>query len=158
MAFPRRDVARLKAKIATLYSQLSLKWRGMTAIGNLQRGDAVPHWHLTTHDGRALSYVSIWQRRNLVLVTIPSLADANSYVAVLTARQPEFDSRHAECVITRDQLSGLPVPGALVADRWGEIVHVWTCSGVGDLPSADQLLDWLDYVEHRCPECEGESK
>jgi trans-aconitate methyltransferase len=130
----------------------------MTAIGNLQRGDAVPHWHLTTHDGRALSYVSIWQHRNLVLVTIAPAADANSYAAVLTARQAEFDSRHAECVITRDHLSGLPVPGALVADRWGEIVHVWTCSGVDDLPSADQLLDWLDYVVHRCPECEGESK
>jgi hypothetical protein len=50
-------------------------------------------------------------------------------------------------------VTGVPRPGALVADRWGEVVHVedgW--------PTVSSLLEWLDYVAHRCPECEGEAR
>jgi hypothetical protein len=49
-------------------------------------------------------------------------------------------------------------PGVVVADRWGEIVHVATTSQVDILTSPEDLLDWLDYLEKRCPECEGEAK
>jgi hypothetical protein len=29
---------------------------------------------------------------------------------------------------------------------------------VADLPSAEDLAEWLVYVTHRCPECEGEAR
>jgi hypothetical protein len=43
----------------------------------------------------------------------------------------------------------------LFADRWGEVVHV---EATAELPAATALLEWLDYVERRCPECEGEAR
>jgi hypothetical protein len=46
----------------------------------------------------------------------------------------------------------------VVADRWGEIVHIAAPSGIAGLPDPGELLEWLDYVEHRCPECEGETR
>jgi hypothetical protein len=35
------------------------------------------------------------------------------------------------------------------------VVHV--ASGP-DLPSVSDLIAWVEYVQRRCPECEGESK
>jgi hypothetical protein len=45
------------------------------------------------------------------------------------------------------------VPGLVVADRWGEIVHV-----AREVPRVADVLDWLDHLEQRCPECEGEAR
>ena len=124
----------------------------------LERGDAIPHWHLTKHDGSSFSYGSIWQQLNLVLVSLPDTADANTYIAALHARDAEFRARRCECVITRDRIEGLHSPGVLVADKWGEIMHVAGGVSVSELPTPDDLLEWVDYVERRCPECEGEAR
>jgi hypothetical protein len=62
------------------------------------------------------------------------------------------------CVVTRDRVPGLQAPATLVADRWGEIVYVTDTSRVDELPASSDLLDWLDYVDRRCPECEGETR
>jgi hypothetical protein len=45
-----------------------------------------------------------------------------------------------------------------VADRWGEIVYIAGGVQVAELPSPHELADWVSYVQHRCPECEGEAK
>jgi hypothetical protein len=45
-----------------------------------------------------------------------------------------------------------------VADRWGEIAYVAAAPHVTELPTASELIEWLDYVERRCPECEGEAR
>jgi hypothetical protein len=42
----------------------------------------------------------------------------------------------------------------LVADRWGEIVCLERARSV----AIDDLLGWLEFVEQRCPECEGEAR
>lgn len=126
----------------------------------LKRGDQVPHFVVSTVLGSASVYSNIWQQRNLVLVALSeseSNADA-TYVSALIGRAAEFRSREAECVITREAVPGLPAPGALVADRWGEIAHVAAESSVADLPGADELLEWVEYLQNRCPECEGEAK
>ena len=124
----------------------------------LQRGDAVPHCHVATHDGHTFSYGSIWQHRNLVLVHLPASVDAAAYISGLAGRHVDFHDRNCTWIVTRDDLEGLPAPAALIADRWGEIVQVWTVAGIAGLPSADELLEWADYIETRCPECEGEAK
>jgi hypothetical protein len=70
---------------------------------------------------------------------------------------PALTERHTECVITRDVVAGAPSPGIVVADRWGEIVHVARGSQGTPLPEPDELLEWIDYVQHQCPECQGEA-
>jgi len=126
--------------------------------GTLQRGDQVPHFQVKTLAGDVFSYSTIWQRRNLVLVTLPGAGRESGYPSTLAARGRDFDERNAACVMTRDRVPGVPTPGAAVADRWGEIVYVVAATDVGELPPPSELLDWLEYVERRCPECEGEAK
>ena len=124
----------------------------------LHSGDAVPHFDVTTVDGPVIRYAAIWQRRNLVLVTLDSSEADNRYAAAVANNADEFARRAAECVITYDDIAGLRAPGVLVADRWGEVVYAVTGSAVSELPSPRELIEWLEYVEHRCPECEGEAR
>ena len=126
----------------------------------LQRGDSVPHFEARTVGGESFSYSAAWQRRNLVLVALPAEESevVRGYVARVMARQAEFSAMDAECVMTRERVSGVPSPGVVVADRWGEVVHVASTSHVEELTSPEELLDWVDYLHRRCPECEGEAK
>jgi hypothetical protein len=124
----------------------------------LERGGAVPHIEVRTIDGQAFDYATIWQRKNLVLVALPASRTDAAYLTELSARAPEFSTRNTALVLTLDPVSGLPPAGVIIADRWGEIVHVAAASDASNLPGADDLLEWIDYLERRCPECEGESK
>jgi hypothetical protein len=63
-----------------------------------------------------------------------------------------------EWIVTRDAVEGLPCPGVVVADQWGEIAHVVRSLQVEDLPAPDELIEWVRYLQYRCPECEGEAK
>ena len=126
----------------------------------LQRGDLIPHFEVTTLGGERFDYAAVWQRRNLVLVTLPaSDSDASrKYASLLSDRISQFSAQNTELVMTREPVPGVPHPGALVADEWGEIIFVHAASEVADLPSAEDLSDWIEYVETQCPECEGEAK
>jgi hypothetical protein len=126
----------------------------------LARGDLVPHVELQTLDDRRFRYSDIWQQRNLVLVAVPGgpSASAERYASALAARAGELAEQQTDCVITRDRIPGLPAPGVLVADRWGEIAYVSSSGDAVDLPSVQELVDWIVHVQTRCPECEGEAK
>jgi peroxiredoxin len=126
----------------------------------LQRGDLVPHFEVKTVEGELFSYSTIWQRRHLVLIAIRAAESEvpETNVSELMARKSEFTAKDAECVVTADRVPGIRSPAVVVADRWGEIVHVATTSQVEDLTSPEELLDWVDYLARRCPECEGEAK
>jgi hypothetical protein len=126
----------------------------------LTRGDAVPHFHVTSVDQREISYATIWQHRSLVLV---ALGDSESeagraYAESIMALAPRFAAHDAECIVTRDAVDGVAAPAVLVSDRWGEIVHLATAASVDRLPPPGDLLDWTHYVQLRCPECEGEAR
>ena len=126
----------------------------------LQRGDSVPHFDVRTVGGELFSYSTIWQRRNVVLLVLPAAESKSpgNYVSRVLARKSEFTAKDAECVVTAESVPGIQSPAVVVADRWGEIVHFATTPEVDDLTSPDELLDWVDYLERRCPECEGEAK
>ena len=126
----------------------------------LQRGDLMPNFTVKTLHGDEFSYATIWQRRNLVLIAIPPTDSefVRRYVSELAARGPEFAEGDADCVITRDRVQEIPSPAVLVADRWGEVVCIAAKTDVRDLPQVEDVLEWLRYVQTRCPECEGESK
>ena len=127
----------------------------------LQPGDLVPHFEVTNLHGETVSYSTIWQRRNLVLIAVRASdpdGTFTTYVSSLSAGMPAAVAADTDCVITGDTVPGMPSPGVVVADRWGEIVHVARGSHVGELPPPQELWDWVDYVQRRCPECEGEAK
>jgi hypothetical protein len=106
-----------------------------------------------------VSYRSIWQHANLVLVclrdTLPADDGVRDRMQAYTSGSRALAAADVACVITRD--AG-PSPGVIVADRWGEIAYVAAASDVQGLPSADALADWIEYLRSQCPECEGEAR
>jgi hypothetical protein len=127
-----------------------------------RRGDLLPHFSVDTLAGSRFSYSTIWQQRNLVLLLVSRTADGHTPpISEITSRQADFDAANTTCVVTADVVDGLPSPGVVVADRWGEIVHV-APAGPGEIlpspPSIDELLDWVRFTQMKCPECEGETK
>jgi peroxiredoxin len=126
----------------------------------LQRGDSVPHFDVNTNEDRRISYATIWQHRNLVLIVLPDVTcvACDAYIAQLTAQIAAFAGQNSECVITRDPMPGIPSPSVVFTDKWGEIVYVATASDVTDLPPAQDLVDWVSDLQIQCPECEGEAR
>jgi hypothetical protein len=126
----------------------------------LHRGDLVPHFNVTTLQGRTVGYTAIWQRRNLVLITFPASESESyrTYVSQFAAEMPAFSVHETECVITRDSVAGIGCPAVVIADRWGEIVHVTTGLDVAELPRLSEVLEWVAYLQNQCPECQGETK
>ena len=118
-------------------------------------GDQVPHFTLHTADGQICSYSAIWQVKNLVLVVLPSQATGKDVQSRF--QQPSgLDATDTQWVVTRERVPGLVSPAALVADKWGEIVHV--VHAPNDLPALEDLAEWVEHVRQRCPECEGEAR
>ena len=126
----------------------------------LQRGDAVPHFEVRSVDGELFCYSSIWQRKNLLLVSLPTLdSDSTSgYIAELGQRLRDLGDRDLELIVTRDSIPGVSISTVLVADKWGEVVYAVGASEVSDLPSPQELVEWVNYLNNRCPECEGEAR
>ncbi len=124
----------------------------------LQPGDAVPHIQVTTVSGELFKYATIWQRSNLVLAIVGASAADDQYARTLDAKAPVFRDHDAECVVTRDEVPGLPAPAVLIADKWGEIAHITEPLDSAGLPGPTELIEWVDYVRRRCPECEGEAR
>jgi hypothetical protein len=117
----------------------------------------VPHFEVTTVDGLRVRYDDIWQRRNLVLVLVnPQAREAGArYASQLEARRAEFARVETAVVVTADAVPKLAAPAALVADRWGEILHLETGSSgeSSRFPDIDELLSWVHFAEIQCPEC-----
>lgn len=125
----------------------------------LQPHDLVPHFEVTDIRGERVRYSSIWQRKNLVLVTLPDPDSwSQDYADRLMTGVPGPNDDDTAWIVTRDRVAGLPHPGVVVADRWGEVVHVAQPSEVQDLPAPDEIAESVRYLQHRCPECEGEAK
>jgi hypothetical protein len=126
----------------------------------LRSGDRVPHFTVATLDGGRASYSDLWQRENLLLVLLPDRPSGRESACVgdLRARDAEWASFDAACVLTRDDVPGAPRPGVVIADRWGEIHLVQGARLVEQLPPAEELVEWLRYIAHKCPECEGEAR
>jgi hypothetical protein len=124
------------------------------------KGELIPHIDVTTVDGGRFAYSDIWQRKNLVLVSLsPEESDANDeYLSQLTTQMSDLTGDDTACVITQTHIPGIPAPAVVVADRWGEIHHVTNTPRVEDLPTPQELVEWLRYIRCQCPECEGEAK
>ena len=127
----------------------------------LQRGDLVPHFSLRCPDGSRWEYnATAWQRENLLLLSLSAEPDVTDAIYVDRLLKHIADLRRLETtwVITREAIDGIPQPGVVIADRWGEIYLVAAASTSSGLPSADEVLECLQSIEHECPECQGEAK
>lgn len=123
---------------------------------SLGQGDQVPHFDVLTIDGQRVRYREFWQHRNLVFVSvdIESHPEHQQYAANWLARRDEFTAAETVLVISSESVAGLPTPGVIVADRWGEIIHVVRPAEPGaSMPNADDLLEWVNFVRIQCPEC-----
>jgi hypothetical protein len=129
----------------------------------LRPGDHVPFFDVAQVGGGRALYRDYWQRRNLVLACVPGDPAWNEYVASLEAHRTDFAEHGAALVITAEALDELPAPGVAIADRWGEVHYAATSAGDDGTASAAPLdgpaiIAWLEFVQHKCPECEGESR
>jgi hypothetical protein len=122
----------------------------------MRRGDSLPHFSVTTVDGRHVEYADLWQQKNVVLVTVPADGSAAAYASDLLGKQEVLAAHDAACIVTADPLPGLPPASVVLADRWGEIQFLAT--GQHALPSVAELVEWLEHVQHQCPECQGETR
>jgi peroxiredoxin len=48
---------------------------------------------------------------------------------------------------------GLALPSLIITDRWGEIWAAWVGGADHQLPAAQDILEWLEFIEAQCPEC-----
>jgi hypothetical protein len=126
----------------------------------LSEGHTLPHVCFRTLAGRTIDYTELWQKRALALVMLDAdrVEPWRSFSCSVLAREDELDALETTLVVTREPVPGLASPVMLVADRWGEIVHLrpLTFTGAAVEPTADDLVRWAAGVLHRCPECEGE--
>ena len=131
-----------------------------TRTDTLKPGDLLPHFTVTDLDGRRVDYSSsIWQRKQLVLVMLSDNGpSSHSYAEQLMGEGRSTQDDDTAWLVTQDRIAGLPSPGAIVADRWGELIHVAQAPALADLPRPSELVEWAEYVQHRCPECEGEAR
>lgn len=124
----------------------------------LQPGQVVPHFTLTTLDGTRFAYRDIWQQTNLLLVLLADDRPSEDYAGRLRARMSDLTAYETACVMSRDDVAGVPRPGIVIADRWGEVHFATGPDAATELPAADELVESLRYVQMQCPECQGETR
>ena len=122
--------------------------------------DLMPMFTVTSIlDGAPFAFERVWQLKNLLLVSIPSSDPAaRLYSERLHDRVADLHSLDTALVVTADIVPGIPSPGVVIADRWGEIYHVEGADHASDLPTADDLIEWVRFVRLQCPECQGEAR
>jgi hypothetical protein len=110
-------------------------------------------------DDTAFDYARVWQRQNLLLVCLQA-SDLTSaeYRARLAGRIDDFFPHDVQVVVTYEAVAGVPSPGVAIADRWGEIHFIQAADRADALPAVDDLIEWLQFVQIQCPECQGETR
>jgi hypothetical protein len=57
-------------------------------------------------------------------------------------------------VISDHAVNGVLLDSVVIADRWGEIVHIQGLSpDLAIWPSIDDVLEWVEFIRVKCPEC-----
>jgi peroxiredoxin len=111
-----------------------------------------------THDfltGLASYVQQFAEQQAVIIVVLPS-----------GTREPELlEAQNQPLVLLIDEEGSLhqqygavdnanPAPLIYVTDRFGEIVSVYTTFDGKQLPSSQELLKLLEFINNQCPECE----
>lgn len=124
--------------------------------GMLRRGDLIPRFEGAASDGRPIEYDRVWQQRNVVLFALPAGRDAaaSRYLTALERGLTELKPADTSLVVSNSPIAGLPPNTLAIADRWGEIAHIERlASDCSSWPSIDDILEWVEFVRMKCPEC-----
>ena len=125
----------------------------------LNAHDPMPMFTASQVDDGVVDYGDLWQRKQLVLVSLTEHdATRGPYVESLLAHAPALGQADTALVVTGDSIEGIPRPGVVVADRWGEVRFVASGRRAADLPDAAALAEWVSSVGMECPECQGETR
>lgn len=125
----------------------------------LNAHDPMPMFTASQVDDGVVDYRDLWQRKQLVLVSLTEHdATRGPYVESLLAHAPALGQADTALVVTGDSIEGIPRPGVVVADRWGEVRFVASGRRAADLPDAAALAEWVSSVGMECPECQGETR
>jgi hypothetical protein len=119
-------------------------------------GDLLPHFEGATINGRETPYKELWQHRNLVLLVLPAEAVTRGmpYLRALENRLAELKPPDASLLISRRPIGDVETHSLVIADRWGEIVHlVRLTPDPAAWPSIDDIIAWMEFIGAKCPEC-----
>jgi hypothetical protein len=119
-------------------------------------GALIPHFEVATVDGNRVKYADLWQRRNVVVLTLPDKLDDTTrrYAAELQTRLAELKPDDTTLIVVVGSVHSLPASSLIVADRWGEIAHIEELSpDIAAWPSAIEIVEWVEFVRSKCPEC-----
>lgn len=119
-------------------------------------GDRLPNVEAHTLDGRAVHTGEFGQRQAVALIVIgpreAAVSPWRNWLDDLGALRPEFASLETVVAVSHDLVEGCEFPTALVADRWGEIMHLRRLVVAGDRvePSPADIVEWARNVHYRC--------
>src|SRR5688572_6083934 len=86
-------------------------------------------------EGALVDYHDVWQKMNLVLVT---LADddptAEAYAMSLSVLGPVIASQEVGFIVTSSHIEEVASPGVVVADRCGQVYYVSYSNRASELP------------------------
>lgn len=112
--------------------------------------EKVTHFLVRARDGATVDYRTIWQNAQLLLVCLDDSSTSDRLTIIadeLAGRQDELADIQSRLVVTYDEVLRAPRPGVLIADRWGEVYATLDASAS---TSADDLIEWLRFVQRKC--------
>jgi hypothetical protein len=114
--------------------------------------EELPEISGTTSDGRRIHASDLRGRKNIVLIFSggPSNEPVRELVRSLSVRHGEIQDEDAEIIIVEHNT--LDRAAVCIADRYGEVYFSEFCSDIS-CTSADNVLEWLRFIESQCPEC-----
>jgi peroxiredoxin len=90
------------------------------------------------------------QEETAVVAIGPDEPAENRHLAARLGHPFPFLSDPAGRVIAQQELA---TPSLIIADRWGEIWAAWLGGTNHQIPSEQDILQWLSFIEAQCPEC-----
>ncbi len=61
---------------------------------------------------------------------------------------------HVHCDFGAADSHGRPAPALYITDRYGEVFGAYRTAAGQPLPTVKEVLNWLEFVNSQCPECE----
>lgn len=86
----------------------------------------------------------------LIIVTSPSIAARRAPLGFPTLLDAEGRIHHA---VGATDGAGRPAPAVFVTDRFREIFAAYVPERGYGLPAAQEILEWLVFINIQCPEC-----
>jgi len=115
------------------------------------RGQDLPEISGAASDGRKIHTSDLRGRKNTVIIFSgePSDESSQELIRALSDRHSEIQDEEAEIIVCED--NELHRAAICIADRYGEVYFSAFFSDTA--PSAENVLEWLRYIEIQCPEC-----